>query len=116
MKEKLNIDRIFAHIGELGSQQKRYMFLLCLMNFYAPQFMIQYTFVGHSLDFTCITKNGTLFENSCLNQQSSQCETITFDTSTSDSIVSPNLGWHNIVRHCTIHSIPIADIRMELGL
>ena len=88
MKENLNIDRIFAHIGELGGQQKRYMVLLALMNFYAPQLMIQYTFVGSEVNFRCKTSNGTSLKNSCPEGKISACDEVFFDTEESDSIVS----------------------------
>ena len=41
MKQKLNIDHVFSHIGEMGPQQIRYLVLMSVMTMYSPQFMIQ---------------------------------------------------------------------------
>ena len=35
--KKLDIDKIFSHIGELGSQQKRYCLMIFLLNVYGAQ-------------------------------------------------------------------------------
>ena len=88
MKRKINIDRIFSQIGEFGHQQMRYVFVLALMNLYAPQFMLQYTFVGHALDFKCFLENGTILENSCPGNSKLSCQKIEYDTSETDSIVN----------------------------
>ena len=88
MKEKLNIDKIFAHIGEFGGQQKKYVLLLALINFYAPQFMIQKTFVGKDVDFKCHLSDGSAISNACPHGIISNCQKIEFDTQYKDSIVS----------------------------
>ena len=86
---KLNIDKVFARIGELGSQQVRYCLLLAVMNLYAPQFMIQYTFVGHDVSFTCnLDDNATTLYNACPNGQFANCKNVVFVTNDTDSIVS----------------------------
>ena len=41
MKQKLNIDHVFSHIGAMGPQQIRYLVLMSVMTMYSPQFMIQ---------------------------------------------------------------------------
>ena len=41
MKQKLNIDHVFSHTGEMGPQQIRYLVLMSVMTMYSPQFMIQ---------------------------------------------------------------------------
>ena len=89
---KLNIDRVFAQIGEFGHQQVRYCLLLAVMNLYAPQFMLQYTFVGHDMPFTCVSKaDGASHFKTCPSGGSSHCKDIIFNTNETDSI---NSEWH----------------------
>ena len=41
MKEKIDVDHVFSHIGELGSEQKRYFLLICVITMYHAQLMMQ---------------------------------------------------------------------------
>ena len=86
--KKLNIDRVFLQIGELGRQQIRYCTLLFLLNAYAPQIMLQFTFVGLKMEFTCQVDNQTDLRNTCPSNKVSQCLNIEFDTKGADSIES----------------------------
>ena len=54
MKQKLNIDHVFSHIGEMGPQQIRYLVLMSVMTMYSPQFMIQVNQTRQSfINFWC---------------------------------------------------------------
>ena len=86
--KKLNIDRAFLQIGELGPIQIRYCLLLCLLNAFAPQIMLQYTYVGQSMEFQCVVNNQTILRNSCPSNEKSTCSSIEFDTKVKDSIES----------------------------
>lgn len=89
MKEKLNIDHVFSHIGEMGTQQMRYFLLMSLLTMYSPQFMMQYNFVGRDdIDFTCHVENGTSMFNSCPDGKIASCIKVDFQTNSSDSINS----------------------------
>jgi len=89
MKQKLNIDHVFSHIGEMGPQQIRYLVLMSVMTMYSPQFMIQYNFVGRDdINFTCHLKNGSSLANYCLDGKLSSCNRIDFQTDDADSIIS----------------------------
>lgn len=98
MMRKVNIDRVFGHIGELGPQQVKYCLLLSVLSMFNAQIMLQYTFVGHDMRFTChldekeraLARNQSSLANACPSGDSSRCESITFDTSSTSSIVSTN--------------------------
>ena len=91
---KIDIDKVFSQIGELGPIQKRYCLVIFILNIYGAQMMLQYTFVSHEMTFNCIvdennknTSKSVLF-NTCPAGESKRCKSILFDTSMTSSIVS----------------------------
>ena len=93
--KKIDIDKVFSHIGELGPQQKRYCLMIFLLNVYGAQIMLQYTYVGHSMNFVCHLNeeyqnayNQSQLFNSCPSNQRDKCSPVKFDTSITSSIVS----------------------------
>jgi MFS family permease len=88
MKDRMNIDEVFSHIGELGKQQLRYSLLLSILGMYGAQIMLQYTFVGHDMSFICKLENGSKLVDECPNGETSKCAEIIFDTSDTSSINS----------------------------
>ena len=83
----MSIDAIFLSIGELGKQQCIYGGLLCLLNGLAAFHMLQYTFVGFDVDFTCIS-GGQNYSNECPDNSVSACSDVFFFTQQRSSIVS----------------------------
>ena len=94
--KKIDIDKVFTQIGELGPMQKRYCMMIFMLNVYGAQMMLQYTFVGHEMNFNCIVNESDKAENasqsvmfnSCPAGDSQKCESIKFNTSVTSSIVS----------------------------
>ena len=64
MKQKLNIDHVFSHIGEMGPQQIRYLVLMSVMTMYSPQFMIQVNQIRQSFffNFWCTFRRKCFFQ------------------------------------------------------
>ena len=59
----MNVDEVFAQIGELGLQQWKYNLVIAFIHSYFPLHMLSYTFVGRTLDFDCVFYNGETEKN-----------------------------------------------------
>ena len=94
--KKIDIDKVFSQIGELGPVQKRYCMMIFMLNIYGAQMMLQYTFVGHDMNFNCIVDESHKLENAsqsvmfntCPAGDSQKCKSIEFNTSVTSTIVS----------------------------
>ena len=89
----MDVDRLFAEIGESGKAQLKYGFLLCILKMYTPFHILQYTFVARSTSFHCISDNKTLTD-SCFENQVSKCDSLRFEENTivSEKSVPTHLG------------------------
>ena len=95
--KKIDIDKVFSQIGELGPMQKKYCMMIFILNIYGAQMMLQYTFVSHEMNFNCIVDENEEYENAsksvmlfntCPAGESKRCKSILFNTSVTSSIVS----------------------------
>ncbi len=90
----LDVDAIYGEIGELGRQQMRFCAALCLLNVYGAWHMLQYTFVGYTMPFTCVVddKEDSLYHGECLLGLSSRCVKITFSTVQEETTIVSEWG------------------------
>ncbi|TRY80790.1 hypothetical protein TCAL_06307 [Tigriopus californicus] len=85
----MDFDLIFESIGEFGWQQKKYVFIILMLNGYSSWHMLQYSFVGYQMPFTCLALDqDTPYHNQCPGNSAGKCEKIEFDTSKESTVVS----------------------------
>ena len=56
----MDIDNVFAKIGDFGSSQKKIFYILCLCQIYLGFQMLIITFIGPESQWTCGGKNQVL--------------------------------------------------------
>jgi len=73
----MEIDSVFAVIGESGRQQVKLVAVLCLLKVYTPFLVLQYTFVGRESSFTC-AHGGRALTDACFEGRVATCSNLTF--------------------------------------
>ena len=87
----MNLDVLFAdEIGQLGRQQIKYCLGICLFNLYGAWHMLQYTFVGYEVDFSCTAADqDTPGVSQCPDGGTGDCQLLDFpDIERESTIVS----------------------------